>query len=1002
MALSFSVSGLGAAEIPRTGEPIPLASGEVHFREVDLEAGEHLRMTVDQCGVDVVLRLIGPNGDELCSADSPNGTDGYEDLLAIVTAAGRYRAEVVGPKREGSSGRYVLAAFEHRPAGDEDRAAVAADRAARDAWARFKQGDYEAAIGGYRRALETFQRLGPRRRAIDALHRLCHAHFRLDRLPLATAFCDEALELLRAEDDRRGLDNLLDLAGLVRLEQGQPERAIPLFEEALALYEARGSERGVALALSHLGLANHLVGRTRLAVDAFERALDTAPEREEATIRITLGHLLLDFHRPREALGQYSRALAIHRRRRDDRGSAVALEGKAHALLRLGELDAAERALEEAPEPPEASAGRSVRLETLGAVRERRGDVEGARRAFEQAVELARRAQDRQSLATALTRLGRLRVNAGEPADGLRLLDEAAELFERVGDPRGRAASRVRAGEALRDLGRLEEAWSRIEPALGTIEALRGGADRRDLRLSSFAWYQEHFEVAIDVLMRLHAVRPEDGFAARAFEVHERRLARELRDTLLARQTEPLAPADPALVAEERRLLRELAAASLLGAEDPRRAALLDALLVRLDELGGRIRRAVTDAAAPAQAPTLDVAEIRGSLLDEDTVLLAYALGERHSYVWTLSRQGFGAHELPPRRALETVAAAFADRLARSDRRSAGDALRRGRRLADLLLAPVAAEIARHPRLVLVTEGLLQAVPFAALPQPDGADDAYLIRRHEIVTLPSASTLAVQRRALRPKPERGIALFADPVYGGPVYGDAGEGGAGEGSRGDLRRTADALGVDPFARLPHSRSEAERIRALYPDKDVRLALGYAARRETLLSPELASYAVLHFATHALVHPEHPELSGLVLSLVDEDGAPLNGFIRSFEIARLDLAAELVVLSACRTGVGRNVRGEGMQGLSRAFLDAGAARVVFSLWEVSDQHTAELMVRFYEALRTEGSPAAALRRAQVSYLAEPGSAPYQWAAFVLLGDWLASGFFHDLTDDERRDE
>lgn len=1002
MVLTLLTSGLVAAEeIPRTDEPIPLGSGKVHFREVDLEVGELLRMTVDQRGVDVVLRLCGPNGQGLFSADSPNGTNGYEDLLAIASETGRYRAEVIGPQREGASGHYVLAAFEHRPATADDHAAVDADRDARDAWARFKQEDYEGAIDAYRRALETFRRLGPQRRRIDTLHRLCHAHFRLNRLPVATAFCDEALELLRARDDRRELDNLLDLAGLIRLEQGQPERSLPLFEEALQLYAARGSERGVALALSHLGLANHLVGRTRLALEAFEKALAGAPEREEATIRITLGHLLLDFHRPQEALEQYSRALAIHRRWGNARGSAVALEGKAHALLILGDLDAAEKSLYEAPEPLDAKGGRSVHLETLGAVLQRRGDVEAARRAFEEAVELARQVEDRHSEATALTRLGRLYVETGEPATALRLLDEAAELFERVNDPRGRAASRVRSGEALRDLGRLDEAWRRIEPALGTIEDLRSGADRRDLRLSSFAYYQEHYEIAVDVLMLLHARRPEASYAARAFEVHERRLARELRDALLARQTEPLAEADPALVAEEHRLLRELSAASLLGAEDPRRGPSVDHLLVRLDELGGRIRRAISDDATPTRTHTLDVDTIQRTLLDDSTLLVTYALGERRSYVWALSRRDFEAHELPPRRDIEDVATAFVERLARSDRRSARDALRRGRELADLLLAPVAAELARHPRLVLVTDGILQAVPFAALPQPGAdADDAYLIRRHEIVALPSVSALAVQRRTRRPKPEHGIALFADPVYRADDSraGDS----SGDGAQRDLRRAADALGVDPFVQLPHSRSEAERIRALYPDTDVRLALGFAARRETLTSPELGSYAVLHFATHALVHPEHPELSGLVLSLVDENGEPLNGFIRAFEIARLDLAAELVVLSACRTGVGRNIRGEGMQGLSRAFLDAGAARVVFSLWEVSDQYTAELMVRFYQALRTAGSPAAALRRAQSSFLDEPGSMPYQWAGFVLLGDWHASPFFHELTDDARRNE
>ncbi|MCP4664064.1 MAG: CHAT domain-containing protein [bacterium] len=152
-------------------------------------------------------------------------------------------------------------------------------------------------------------------------------------------------------------------------------------------------------------------------------------------------------------------------------------------------------------------------------------------------------------------------------------------------------------------------------------------------------------------------------------------------------------------------------------------------------------------------------------------------------------------------------------------------------------------------------------------------------------------------------------------------------------------------------------------------------------------ELASFSILHFATHGLLNDRHPALSGLVFSLVDATGRPRDGFLRVHEIPSLRLDAELVVLSACRTALGRDVRGEGLVGLAQGFFATGASQVIVSAWNVNDQATAELMVRFYRGLLEDGlSASQALREAQRSMLEEERwRAPYFWAAFMLQGDW-----------------
>jgi CHAT domain-containing protein len=310
----------------------------------------------------------------------------------------------------------------------------------------------------------------------------------------------------------------------------------------------------------------------------------------------------------------------------------------------------------------------------------------------------------------------------------------------------------------------------------------------------------------------------------------------------------------------------------------------------------------------------------------------------------------------------------------RPRRRDAWRAAERKATLGKTLLGPVTDRL-RGQRLLIVPDGILHEVPFAALTvEPGGAP---LLANHEVVLAPSASAIAVLRREqARRTPAPGfLGLVADPVYGA-----------------EDPRLRSPASPDPsqktLPRLVQARKEAEFIESLLPPAAPRVALfGFAAERKAILGGALADYRIVHFATHAEVDPEHPELSNLVLTLVDPEGGPLEGRLYAYEIRDLHLSADMVVLSACSTGVGRELRGEGPLALSRTFLEAGAARVVVSLWDVQDDATAELMRRFYQSHLAEGqSPARALRQAQLSMSQDSRwSDPYYWAGFVLQGDW-----------------
>jgi CHAT domain-containing protein len=336
------------------------------------------------------------------------------------------------------------------------------------------------------------------------------------------------------------------------------------------------------------------------------------------------------------------------------------------------------------------------------------------------------------------------------------------------------------------------------------------------------------------------------------------------------------------------------------------------------------------------------------------------------------------------------------------------------------ILGPVAGQL-HDKRLLVVADGALHYVPFAALPEPETAQGAGyapsnpLVMKHEVVNLPSASVLAVlrQQELRRPPAPKAVAVLADPVFAStdsrlkvsvarsgvnPVTTRPDRAGppSGEGlipvSTGLLTRSAADIGLSRsgtlrLPRLPFTRREADAIMAVTPDGMGLKALDFNASWAMATSPELAQYRIVHFATHGLLDSRRPELSGLVLSLVDKEGRPQDGFLQLQDIYNMNLRADLVVLSSCETGLGKEVNGEGLIGLTRGFMYAGATRVVSTLWEVNDLATAKLMQAFYTSLKQPGKrPAQSLREAQLSLLRQRRwSAPYYWAGFTIQGEW-----------------
>ena len=542
--------------------------------------------------------------------------------------------------------------------------------------------------------------------------------------------------------------------------------------------------------------------------------------------------------------------------------------------------------------------------------------------------------------------------------------------------------------------------------ALDLIESLRGDVAPEGLRVSFFASKRRLYDDAVRTLMTLHAQNPDAGFDEQALHVAERARARALLDQLAEGRVDVGGGADAGRAPSERsessgvtelrrtqELIRVKASrlSRLLNVTPPGRQAdparrELDSLLARYDELHARIREGRPDLASLVQPDAATVPVIRKAVVPSGTVLLEFWLGDRESYVWAVTATRTYSAVLPARATIDAAAQQAYDALRDPARRIEGEdaqamALRLDKsatmferaaaELSRLLLRPVAPALAVQ-RVLVVADGALQYLPFGALPEPGAAAAPPLIERREVVTLPSASVAVAlaHRMAARTAPSRRVLVVGDPVYGSD----------------DARVASPSAGADTtsaLARLRFSREEATQIASLAPQRTT-LALDFQATRERALGSAVDAYGIIHLAAHAVVNDERPELSGIALSMVDERGRARDGFLRLHDVYNMPLSATLVVLSACSTALGRDTPGEGLIGLARGFLHAGADRVVASLWEVDDRASAALMGRFYQALLQRGvSAPAALREAQRWMRQDPRRRhPYYWAAWIAI--------------------
>jgi CHAT domain-containing protein/predicted negative regulator of RcsB-dependent stress response len=1081
-------------------------AGETHSYSLAIASGQYARFIAKQQGIGLVLKLFNASSEKLAEADLNGEAQGDEHLSVIAESAATYRLDIQASNKTAANGRYEIRLEELRPATEHDKTNVAAEKALLEGdqlRARNRAEALRNAIKKYEEAVAINRSLNDQRGEALALSRVANAHYLLgdlqkslelfnQSLPLFTASGDkklaayvlnetgliyssmgdkgkalenynQSLALKREVGDRWGEATTINNIGLLYSSQGYKPKALEYYTQSLQIRREVNDREGEAADLNNLGSVTNSIGKKDKALEFYDQALRImraiGDKRSEAVTLSNLGVINGQLGDPDKAIFYWNQSLQIRQETGDKQGEAITLNNIGNFYSFTGDkqkaLEYYTKSLEMRRVIPDRR-GEAVMLQNIGSIYSSTGDKQKGFEYYNQALALTRAVGDRKGEAILLGVIGRTYQASGDTEKSLDYFNQSLAISRSITDQRSEAGALFAIAQVERGKGNLSGARKNIEAAIEIIDDLRSSIEAPDIRTTFFATVKGYYDFYIDLLMRLHQQDASGNYQAQAFQVSERARARMLMESLIEAGAKIRQGVDSAVLDRERELQKQLSANAdrftrLLGGKYTEEQLVsakneIDALRRQVQQVRTQIRVSSPRYAALTQPTPLTLTEIQKQVVDANTLLLEYSLGEERSFLWAVTASSIQSFQLPKRKEIEEAAKRVYELLTARNKRVEFEAKQEKQEriakadtefpkaamaLSQMILSPVAGQLA-NKKLLIVSDGALQYVPFAVLPAPSSpaslAADARtsspgaatnqpsatsnyepLIIAHEVVSIPSAATLALIRKELsgRKAAPKTMAILADPVFDtndARVKSEI----AKKSSAKQPELVAQRRGLDEFSyeevlkatrdvelvdnalqlpRLPGTRREAEAIIGLVARPNLRAALDFAANRETATSEELSRYRYIHFATHGVLNSQYPEFSGVVFSLVDEEGNRQNGFLRGHEIYNLQFPAELVVLSGCQTGLGKDIRGEGLVGLTRSFMYAGAARVMVSLWAVNDESTAKLMTQFYrDLLGTKPmSPAAALRAAQLSMWKDKQfNAPYYWAAFTLQGE------------------
>lgn len=837
-------------------------------------------------------------------------------------------------------------------------------------------------------------------------------------------YLQKSVELWKSAGDLEGEATALYKLSYVYIDFWDYASAREVLNSALSKWETLGDLRGQAFTLRAMATVLGVSNEKQKALEYLNKAEQLIPKDidffEQAGVYNSYGYIYESYGDLNLSLTYRQKAFELYKTDRHLYGQLATTVSLCRLNSLLGNDAAALECLTNG-ESLAKSVGDSFYLTLLqeesGNYYLLRNDFQNAKLNYEKALQYFEKKNNHRQISQITAKLGMLFERKGNLTAAEKYFQQSLKLNRKVKDVFSETETLFHLSKIFALRGENETATELIEQSINLTEQLYSDVINSKLKKTYFSNVFDRYELYINLLMKRHQQFPAEGFDRQALQASEKSRARSMLETLSLAEISVAKNADPELVRRENEIcnLLNLKATQITDLyntnsskqEIEKITAEMNVLAHRLEEIKTALKQKSPLYATIKNPSPFDVAAFQNRVLDNQTLLLEFSLGTEASYLWVIGKNEISFFRLPAREQIETHLQkllsmltvhqsqpneSVADYQARNSR-AEKDYSREAQIFSDLIFGQLAERIAGK-RLIIVPDGKLRYFPISALPLPYSNNGEPILLSNEIIYAPSASTLMLltEQSAETSNSKKNLMVFADPVFTNKDLrltknADDVEETISTAAALNFFRTSESLNALP--RLRASKDEANSIIEIVGGSSD-LASGFNATRELVLNPEISQYRIVHFATHGILDEIRPELSSLILSRFDEQGNEKNGLIRLNDIYRLNLNAELVVLSACNTGIGKEIKGEGLMSLDNAFLQTGAKSVVSSLWKVDDYAAQELMKSFYAELAVgDITTSEALRRAQIKMRSlSQYKSPFYWAAFTIKGDFKAS--------------
>jgi CHAT domain-containing protein/tetratricopeptide (TPR) repeat protein len=832
----------------------------------------------------------------------------------------------------------------------------------------------------------------------------------------------EALNFARQSNDVKIESKILLNLGYGYLYHGEVNRAFEILKEGLALHQKIGDKRGEAF--NTIAIANTLafLDNRQKALNYYKKVeagfSDDLDFVEKARLYNGIASIYVQYEDWSSSINYRTKALSFFQKANFKYGELATLSGIGRLYSLNGEKNSALDIFFQAEKLAADLDDRfymAVIQKELGNIHSAAGENRKALEKYLRSISLLEQIKSTRELALVYNEVGELYAKQNDFLKAREYLEKGLKLNQAVRDSFAESHS-------LYNLAKLfagnqtdnKTGLTFIINSINITENLYSDVLNSKLKRIYFSNVFDRYELYINLLMKMHRQNPNSDYAIQALQAAERSRARSMLENLALAEADFIKDADAEIVRREKEIrvllnakadkLTDLLSQNGEKSEIDKISGEINELEHELEEIKANLKQNSPVYSAIKNPAPFDAEEFQREILDENTLLLEFSFGKEESYLWLIGKMEISSYVLPPREQIEQKIQTLRELLAAREIKQGeeieafqarvvkaeNDYLQISLELSRELFGQIADKFGEK-RLIIVPDGKLNYFPVSALPLPNAETNEPILLSNEVIYEPSASTLSILAKMRnQTAASKNLLVFSDPVFSetDSRFLNANAQAANPGAETALTekfRFAESL--NSLVRLTASKTEADSIIEILGRSKSDAFSGFSANREQLLNAPTSDYKILHFATHGLINEERPELSGIVLSRFAENGQKLDEFVRLHDIYGMNLNADLVVLSACETGIGKQVRGEGLMSLNNAFLQTGAKSVMSSLWKVEDAATLELMKNFYASLAGENvTPSKALQKAQIKmWQSGQYKSPFYWAAFTVQGDF-----------------